>query len=119
MLGGRVVGTYGLTETCGGVVYDGRCLPGTRVRIAPSDDRIELRGPTLMEGYRFDPGATGAAFTPDGWLRTGDAGSLDDEGRLHSARPIRRRDQDRGRDGVARRRSSVCSPSTPRWSTSR
>jgi O-succinylbenzoic acid--CoA ligase len=81
-LGGRVVVTYGLTETSGGVVYDGVPFPTMRVRISPTDDRIEVRGPTLMEGYRFDPGATGAAFTPDGWLRTGDVGSLGPDGRL-------------------------------------
>ena len=80
--GASVVETYGLTETCGGVVYDGAPLPGTEMRI---DHRggIELRGPTLMRGYRFDPRATAAALTQDGWLRTGDAGEIDGEGRLH------------------------------------
>jgi O-succinylbenzoic acid--CoA ligase len=73
--GGRVVATYGLTETCGGVVYDGRPFPGTELRVEDTGE-IQLRGPTLMEGYRFDPQATGAAFTLDGWLRTGDAGEL-------------------------------------------
>ena len=81
-LGARVVTTYGLTETCGGVVYDGHCLPGTQARIASGEDQIELRGPTLMEGYRHDPAATGAAFTVDGWLRTGDVGALEGDGRL-------------------------------------
>lgn len=95
-LGGRVVSTYGLTESCGGVVYDGVPLPGTRVRIGEADrggepggravggraGRIELHGPTLMQGYRGDPAATGAAFDTRGWLRTGDAGSLGEDGRL-------------------------------------
>jgi o-succinylbenzoate---CoA ligase len=80
--GGRVVETYGLTESCGGVVYDGIPFPGTEVRLA-DEDRIELRGPTLMEGYRADPAATGAAFDVRGWLRTSDAGRFDDDGRLH------------------------------------
>jgi O-succinylbenzoic acid--CoA ligase len=80
--GAHVVETYGLTETCGGVVYDGGPLPGIEVRIG-DDGGIELRGPTLMLGYRFDPDATRAAFTEDGWLRPGDAGTLDDDGRLH------------------------------------
>ena len=80
--GANVVETYGLTETCGGVVYDGVPLPGTDVRIDPAGS-IELRGPTLMRGYRFDRTATAAAFTEDGWLRSGDAGEIDREGRLH------------------------------------
>ena len=80
--GATVVETYGLTETCGGVVYDGVPLPGTEMRIDP-EGGIELRGPTLMRGYRFDPSATAAAFTEDGWLRPGDAGQMEGEGRLH------------------------------------
>jgi O-succinylbenzoic acid--CoA ligase len=80
--GATVVETYGLTETCGGVVYDGVPLPGTEVRI-DDDGGVELRGPTMMRGYRFDPEGTSAAFTSDGWLRPGDAGEIDDEGRLH------------------------------------
>jgi O-succinylbenzoic acid--CoA ligase len=79
-LGGRVVSTYGLTESCGGVVYDGVPFDGTNVRVA-SDGEIQLSGPTLMEGYRADPSATADAFTLDGWLRTGDLGELDPEGR--------------------------------------
>lgn len=75
--GARIVETYGMTESCGGVVYDGLPLPGTEVRIVPEDE-IQLRGPTLMRGYR--PGGT-APFTSDGWLRTADAGELD-AGRL-------------------------------------
>jgi O-succinylbenzoic acid--CoA ligase len=78
--GARLVTTYGLTETCGGFTYDGMPLDGTDVRIA--NGGIEVTGSTLMEGYRLDPAATGAAFTTDGWLRTGDLGSLDDDGRL-------------------------------------
>jgi O-succinylbenzoic acid--CoA ligase len=80
-LGGTLVSTYGLTETCGGVVYDGTPLGGTEVRIGEGS-AIEVRGPTLMEGYRLDPAATAAAFTIDGWLRTGDLGSLERDGTL-------------------------------------
>jgi o-succinylbenzoate---CoA ligase len=74
-LGGTVVPTYGLTETCGGVVYGGMPFERTKIRLGGAG-AIELRGPTLMEGYRHDPPATAAAFTLDGWLRTGDLGSL-------------------------------------------
>jgi o-succinylbenzoate---CoA ligase len=80
--GARIVSTYGLTESCGGVVYDGVPFEGTELRIG-DDARIELRGPTIMEGYRHDPAATGATFTTDGWFLTADAGWVDDEGRLH------------------------------------
>lgn len=79
--GGRVVTTYGLTESCGGVAYDGRLFDSIEARIA-GDGGIELSGPTLMEGYRHDPSATARAFTLDGWLRTGDAGAVDADGRL-------------------------------------
>jgi O-succinylbenzoic acid--CoA ligase len=79
--GARVVTTYGLTETCGGFAYDGVPLDGTSVRLDP-EGRLEVTGPTLMEGYRLDGGATGAAFTTDGWLRTGDLATLDDDGRI-------------------------------------
>lgn len=77
-----VIETYGLTESCGGVVYDGRPLAGIEVRIDPGDQGIQLRGPTLMLGYRFDREGTAGAFTEDGWLRTFDAGLLDAEGRM-------------------------------------
>jgi O-succinylbenzoic acid--CoA ligase len=77
----RCVPTYGLTESCGGVVYGATTLAGTGVRIA-GGGRIELRGPTLMEGYLRDPQATAEAFTVDGWLRTRDAGELGADGSL-------------------------------------
>jgi o-succinylbenzoate---CoA ligase len=80
-LGARVFSTYGSTETCGGVVYDGAAIGGARLRIA-EDDTIEVTGPTVMEGYRGDPAATAIAFTTDGWLRTGDLGAIDADGRL-------------------------------------
>jgi len=80
--GGNVVETYGLTETCGGVVYEGVPLPGTEMRI-DADGGIQLRGPTLMQGYRFDEAGSAAAFTVDGWLMPGDAGEIDRDGRLH------------------------------------
>lgn len=77
--GVAVVTTYGMTETAGGCVYDGRPLDGVGVRV--TDGGIELAGPTLALGYRLDPAATEAAFA-DGWFRTRDAGTLDADGRL-------------------------------------
>jgi O-succinylbenzoic acid--CoA ligase len=71
-----VVTTYGMTETCGGCVYDGVPLEGVRVRIA-GDDRIWIGGPVLFSGYRNGPQVPG-----DGWLRTGDLGRMGFDGRL-------------------------------------
>jgi len=79
--GVRVVSTYGLTESCGGIAYDGRLFDDTSARI-DANGTVQLHGPTIMEGYRHDPAATAVAFTLDGWLRTGDAGSLEPDGRL-------------------------------------
>jgi O-succinylbenzoic acid--CoA ligase len=79
--GARLVTTYGLTETCGGFTYDGIPLDGMEVRLDVGDS-IEVSGSTVMENYRLDPAATGAAFTTDGWLRTGDLGAIDGDGRL-------------------------------------
>jgi O-succinylbenzoic acid--CoA ligase len=62
-------------------VYDGLALPGVSVRIGQNEE-IELVGPTLMDGYRLDRDAGERAFTADGWLRTGDAGSIDSDGLL-------------------------------------
>jgi O-succinylbenzoic acid--CoA ligase len=84
--GARMVNTYGCTESCGGVVYDGLPFEGTRIRIAETRrgeaGMVELSGPTLMDGYRHDPAATAEVFTTDGWLRTGDLGSFGPEGHL-------------------------------------
>jgi O-succinylbenzoic acid--CoA ligase len=79
--GATVVATYGLTETCGGIAYDGVLFRGTGIRFG-LDHEIQVAGPTLMDGYRFDGRANAQAWTLDGWLRTGDSGALDDRGRL-------------------------------------
>jgi len=60
-------------------------LPGVLVRIGAADGladpgadgEIQLRGPHVFSGYWNDQAATGAAFTPDGWFRTGDIGAVD------------------------------------------
>ena len=79
--GPNIIGTYGLTETWGGVVHDGHPLDGVELSLGDRDE-ILVRGPMLMRGYRLAPEATAAAFTADGWLRTGDAGTIDAHGRL-------------------------------------
>jgi long-subunit acyl-CoA synthetase (AMP-forming) len=59
----------------------GTPLPGVRLRIAP-DGEVQLRGESVMVGYRNLPAVSAEAFTTDGWLRTGDLGELDDHGYL-------------------------------------
>jgi O-succinylbenzoic acid--CoA ligase len=78
--GAPVVTTYGLTETCGGCVYDGRPLDGVEVDV-DDDGRIRIRGDVVMRRYRGDPQATAAALR-DGWLVTPDLGRWDQTGRL-------------------------------------
>ena len=75
----RVVTTYGMTETCGGCVYDGQPLPGVAVDLA-NDGRILIRSSTLFAGYRLRPDLTAEAFV-DGAFRTPDRGCWD-AGRL-------------------------------------
>jgi long-subunit acyl-CoA synthetase (AMP-forming) len=43
---------------------------------------LEVSGPVVFSGYLNDPEASDAAFTPDGWFRTGDVGLLDSKGAL-------------------------------------
>jgi O-succinylbenzoic acid--CoA ligase len=76
----RVVQTYGMSETCGGCVYDGVPLTGVEIRI-DTDDQVLLRGPVLFDGYEGEPERTGAAFR-DGWLLTNDLGHWAEDGRL-------------------------------------
>lgn len=97
-----VMGTgYGMTETSGAFAQAvgedfirnraaaGRVLPLADVRIAGPDGatlppgqsgEILVRSAMVMKGYWDRPQETAAAFTPDGWLRTGDVGYLDEEG---------------------------------------
>ena len=81
---------YGSTETAGICVLHpddairgetvGKPTPGTRIRISESGE-ILVSCESVFVGYYKDPEATAAAFD-DGWLRTGDAGLVDDEGQL-------------------------------------
>ena len=82
---------YGMTEnSAGGTVNHpddnrigtvGRALPGSEVKIGEGDE-VLLRGPHVMEGYHNLPEETARTLTADGWLHTGDKGSLDADGYL-------------------------------------
>jgi O-succinylbenzoic acid--CoA ligase len=78
--GARVITTYGMSETCGGCVYDGIPLDGVSVRTGPGG-RIELAGPVLFSGYRGRPDLTAGALD-GGWFATSDVGEVDASGRL-------------------------------------
>jgi o-succinylbenzoate---CoA ligase len=67
-----VVRSYGMSETCGGCVYDGQPLPGVDVDIA-DDNRIMIKSSTLFSGYRLRPDLT-ADSVVDGRFRTDDRG---------------------------------------------
>jgi long-chain acyl-CoA synthetase len=103
-------GIYGLTETTGGITqldpadHDpdgprehllrsaGKPFPWVELRIADPETGEELgpreigevwlRAPNVMAGYHDRPAETAAALTPDGWLRTGDGGYVDEQGYL-------------------------------------
>lgn len=77
----NVVRTYGLTETGGGVVYDGIPLAGIEVRV-DGDGVISVRGATMARGIRQAGGDVFTITDGDGWLATGDLGRLVD-GALH------------------------------------
>jgi o-succinylbenzoate---CoA ligase len=78
--GVRVVTTYGMSETCGGCVYDGRPLDGVDVFL-DDDGRILVGGPVLFDGYAWQPELTAQTLV-GGVLRTPDLGTFDAEGRL-------------------------------------
>ena len=77
----NVVRTYGLTETGGGVVYDGVPLPGIDVRV-DARGAIAVGGPTLARGLRTPDGRVPPVADADGWLDTGDLGAWSTDGRL-------------------------------------
>jgi long-chain acyl-CoA synthetase len=107
VLGCGFVQLYGMTETWGGIValgpedHDpaaprrmtsaGRALPGVELRILGPDGEVlapntvgevAVRGPSVMKGYWNRAKETAEALSADGWLRTGDAALMDEDGYL-------------------------------------
>ena len=90
-LGIELAELWGMSETCGvGAVNRpgqvrigtvGPAAPGVELKLA-GDGEVLCRGPFLMVGYRNQPEQTAAAIDADGWLHTGDVGSLDEDGYL-------------------------------------
>ncbi len=74
----RAITTYGMTETCGGCVYDGVPLRGVRVEAGRP---IRIGGAVLARGYRRRPDLTAESFAR-GWFRTSDLGLSGADGRL-------------------------------------
>jgi len=83
---------YGLTETAAGACINrpdhyklgtvGVPFDGTSIRINEDDGEIQIRGACVMDGYHNLPDKTAETFTEDGWLRTGDVGTIDADGFL-------------------------------------
>jgi long-chain acyl-CoA synthetase len=89
--GVRVLEGYGMTESCAAATLNtwlgtrygtvGQPLPGTEVKIA-EDGEVLMRGPHVFKGYYRDSAATEQTLTQDGWLCSGDLGSISDDGFL-------------------------------------
>lgn len=79
----KVFTTYGMSETCGGCVYNGKPLPGVQIEL--DDGRIRLGGDVVAGGYLNRPELTRRHFVDDGgtrWYVTDDLGEIDDNGTL-------------------------------------
>jgi len=88
-LGLKVYDVYGMTETCGAVTANGpagfklgsvgSANPGMEIKLG-EDGEILVRGPVNTPGYHLQDDATRALIDDDGWLHTGDIGTLDEDG---------------------------------------
>ncbi len=88
-LGLKVYDVYGMTETCGAVTANGpggfrlgtvgRANPGMEVKLA-EDGEVLMRGPVVTPGYHKQEEATRALIDEDGWVHSGDIGTLDEDG---------------------------------------
>jgi cyclohexanecarboxylate-CoA ligase len=110
ILGTAVCGAWGTTESCLGTLSapsdepanvwgtDGRALHRIELRITDNEGRalprdvegnFEVKSPTMFEGYLDHPDWTVAAFTDDGYFRTGDLGIMDESGYIRITGRVR------------------------------
>jgi long-chain acyl-CoA synthetase len=88
-IGIRLLEVYGMTEDSGPATTNlpgdfrlgtvGKALPGVEVKLA-DDGEILVRGGNVVPGYYKDPEKTAETFDADGWLHTGDIGTVDEDG---------------------------------------
>ncbi|MDO5693817.1 MAG: long-chain fatty acid--CoA ligase [Pseudomonadota bacterium] len=89
-LGVPMLEVWGMTETCGAStgVPVARIKPGSigpaadfnQIRLDPATGEIQVKGRNVFAGYLNLPDKTAETFTEDGWLRTGDVGTVDEDG---------------------------------------
>lgn len=89
-LGVPMAEVWGMTETCGASTYTpaqrikpgmiGPACPYNEVRLDPATNELLVRGPNVFMGYLNLPEKTAETITSDGWLHTGDVGSVDADG---------------------------------------
>jgi long-chain acyl-CoA synthetase len=98
-LGWQVLSGWGLAETASiltnnrkdraRIGAEGFPLPGVEVRVHEPNEagigELQARGPSVFAGYLDNPEANAAAFTADGWFRSGDLGFIDGDGHVHIA----------------------------------
>ena len=90
-LGLNLIELYGMTENGATHSTDvkhpmpgsvGQALNGVKCRLDPDTSEVQIQSSGLMLGYFLEPELTAQAYTSDGWLRTGDKGTLDAQGNL-------------------------------------
>ena len=82
---------YGMTENAAGATVNhpddykmgtvGQAFPGSEIKLGEGDE-VMIKGPHVMDGYHNLPEETAKTLTSDGWLHTGDKGSIDADGYL-------------------------------------